>query len=146
VSPIGRDPEDMVRRREDIAAVRAWLQSPENLPGEDGDIVVTGDFNHDARAEEASLWLAGGFTRFMTPRGNPRSMIHFNRQIDHILTLTGFDEIEARSLAVYNEQGMRCREAWRRVYSDHFPLTVDLAPVPDDDPEAKFSAQGKRLR
>lgn len=142
----GREPEDRARRHDEIAAVRAWLEGLRDSPGEDGDIVVMGDFNHDPRAEEASLWSAGGFARFMTPRGNSRSIVHFNRQIDHILPLAGFDEIETHSLAVRNEQGLRDREAWRRVYSDHFPLTVDLAPVPDDDPEAKFSAQGKRLR
>jgi endonuclease/exonuclease/phosphatase family metal-dependent hydrolase len=142
----GRDPEDMARRREEIAAVRAWLQGLEGSSGEDGDIVVMGDFNHDARAEEASLWSADAFVRFPSPRGNRRSIVHFNRQIDHILPLDGFDEVETRSLVVHNDQGIRDREAWRRVYSDHFPLTIDLAPEPDDDPEAKFSAQGKRLR
>ena len=142
----GRDPEDMARRREEIAAVRVWLQSLRESPGEDGDIVVMGDFNHDARAGEASLWTSDALVRFLSPRGNQRSIVHFNRQIDHILPLGGFDEVETRSLVVHNDQGMRDREAWRRTYSDHFPLTIDLAPVPDDDPEAKFSAQGKRLR
>jgi endonuclease/exonuclease/phosphatase family metal-dependent hydrolase len=142
----GRESEDMARRRDEISAVRAWLESLRESPDEDGDIVVMGDFNHDARAGEAALWTSDGLLRFLSPRGNQRSIVHFNRQIDHILPLAGFDEIEARSLVVHNEQGMRDREAWRRTYSDHFPLTVGLAPVPDDDPEAKFSAQGKRLR
>jgi hypothetical protein len=142
----GREPEDMARRRDEIAAVRGWLQGLRNSPEEDGDIVVMGDFNHDARAAEADLWSAGGFARFLSPRGNNRSIVHFNRQIDHILPLPGFTEIEARSLSVHNDEGLRDREAWRRIYSDHFPLTLDLTVVPDDDPDAKFSAQGKRLR
>jgi hypothetical protein len=37
-------------------------------------------------------------------------------------------------------------DAWRQTYSDHFPVTVELLPQPDDDPDAKLSPQGSRLR
>lgn len=140
----GREDEDFTKRRGEAEALRAYLGRLVADGSEDNDIVVVGDFNHDQKAAEADIWSAGSFASLLIGRG--RSIIHFDRQIDHIVPLSTFEEVDKRSFRIENKEGLRDMEAWRKTYSDHFPVTVELSAVPDDDPEAKLSAQGKRLR
>ena len=111
---------------------------------EDNDIVVLGDFNHDPSAGEADAWTDGAFAKFLSGRG--RSIIHFDRQIDHAVPLGSFEEVKERSFTIHNKEGLRDSKKWRNTYSDHFAVTVDLEAVPDDDPSAKLGPVGKRLR
>lgn len=141
----GRQPEDFERRQGEVAALRAYLGQLVSDPDEDNDIVVLGDFNHCHTAAEADALTDGAFAAFLTKSGAGRSIMHFDRQIDHIVPLGTFEEIESRSFKIHNK-GLREADAWRKTYSDHFPVTVELAAVPDDDPSANFSQQGKRLR
>ncbi len=139
----GRDEDSVSRREAELAGLRDYLESLLADKNEDNDIIVLGDFNLSAD-EPASEILAGdGFARFLKGRG--RSIIHFNSQIDHIVPLTTFEEIKAGSFEIHNN-GMRNAKEWRERYSDHFPVTVDLQPVPDDDPQAAISSSGRRLR
>jgi endonuclease/exonuclease/phosphatase family metal-dependent hydrolase len=139
----GRDEDSVSRREAEMAGLRDYLESLLTDKNEDNDIVVLGDFNLSAE-EPASEILAGdGFARFLKGRG--RSIIHFNSQIDHIVPLTSFEEIEAGSFEIHND-GMRDAREWRERYSDHFPVTIDLQAVPDDDPQATLSSSGSRLR
>ena len=141
----GRQPEDFERRQGEVAALRAYLEKLTADPDEDNDIVVLGDFNHCHTAAEAEALTDGAFASFLTKSGAGRSIMHFDRQIDHLVPLGTFEEIEPRSFKIHNK-GLRDKEAWRKSYSDHFPVTAELAAVPDDDPQAKLSQQGKRLR
>lgn len=142
----GRAAEDFERREGELSALRGYLQELVSKPDEDNDIVVVGDFNHDNSAAEANIMSDGAFATFLTRSNAGRSIIHFNRQIDHVVPLGTFEEIETRSFKIHNKDGMRDTESWRLVYSDHFPVTAELAAVPDDDPQAKLGVQGKRLR
>jgi endonuclease/exonuclease/phosphatase family metal-dependent hydrolase len=141
----GRTPEDFERRQGEGAALRSYLEKLTADPDEDHDIVVLGDFNHCHTAPEAEVWTDGAFASFLTKPGAGRSIMHFDRQIDHLVPLGTFAEIEPRSFQIHNE-GLRDKEAWRQSYSDHFPVTAELAAVPDDDPPAKLSPQGRPLR
>lgn len=142
----GRTPEDFARREGELQSLRAWLEKIIADPREDNDILVFGDFNQDASSGESRILEDGAFARYLTRPGAGRSIIHFDRQIDNIVPLGTFEEINERSFQIHNKQGMRDPEEWRKVYSDHFAVTVDLEAVPDDDPEARFSSEGRSLR
>jgi endonuclease/exonuclease/phosphatase family metal-dependent hydrolase len=140
----GRTPEDFDRRTAEGKSLRSYLEKLVSDSNEDNDIVVLGDFNHDPSAGEADAWRDGGFAKFLTGRG--RSIIYFDRQIDHAVPLGTFEEIREGSFAVHNRDGLRGAKKWRNTYSDHFPVTVMLEALPDDDPAAKIGALGRRLR
>ena len=140
----GRTPEDFDRRTAEGKSLRAYLEKLASDESQDDDIVVLGDFNHDPSAGEADAWTDGGFAKFLNGRG--RSIIHFDRQIDHAVPLGTFEEIREGSFTVHNRDGLRDAKKWRNTYSDHFPVTVELEAVPDDDAEAKLSSVGRRLR
>jgi len=140
----GRTPEDFDRRTAEGKSLRAYLEKLASDENQDDDIVVLGDFNHDPSAGEADAWTEGGFAKILTGRG--RSIIHFDRQIDHAVPLGTFEEIREGSFAVHNRDGLADPKKWRSTYSDHFPVTVQLEAVPDDDPAAKIGAVGSRLR
>jgi len=140
----GRTPEDFERREAEGEALCGYLEKLISDTKEDDDIVVMGDFNHDPSAGEAEIWKTGGFAHFLTGRG--RSIIHFDRQIDQAVPLGGFEEVRESSFEIHNREGLRDPKKWRNTYSDHFPVTVDLEAVPDDDPAAKIGAIGRRLR
>ena len=139
----GRTPEDFERRTAEGKSLRAYLEKLASDESQDDDIVVLGDFNHDPSAGEADAWTDGGFAKILTGRG--RSIIHFDRQIDHAVPLGTFEEIRVGSFEIHNRDGLRDAKKWRNTYSDHFPVTVQLEAVPDDDPAAKIGAVGRRL-
>ena len=140
----GRTPEDFDRRTAEGKSLRAYLEKLVSDSKEDNDIVVLGDFNHDPSAGEADAWTDGGFAKILTGRG--RSIIHFDRQIDHAVPLGTFEEIRVGSFEIHNREGLRDAKKWRNTYSDHFPVTVQLEAVPDDDGSSKLGAVGQRLR
>jgi endonuclease/exonuclease/phosphatase family metal-dependent hydrolase len=141
----GRTPEDFDRRTAEGKSLRAYLENLVSDSNEDNDIVVLGDFNHDPSAGEADAWTDGGFAKFLNGRG--RSIIHFDRQIDHAVPLGTFEEIREGSFTVHNRDGLADAKKWRSTYSDHFPVTVELEAVPDDDPvERRFNRLGASLR
>jgi len=139
----GRTPEDFDRRTAEGRSLRGYLEKLVAGGKEDDDILVLGDFNHDPSAGEAETWKEGGFAHFLTGRG--RSIIHFDRQIDHAVPLGAFEEVCESSFTVHNRDGLRDTKKWRNTYSDHFPVTVDLEAVPDDDAGVKIGLVGRRL-
>ena len=140
----GRTPEDFDRRTAEGKSLRAYLEQLVSDENQDDDIVVLGDFNHDPSAGEADAWTDGGFAKFLSGRG--RSIIHFDRQIDHAVPLGSFEEIRVGSFGIHNREGLADTKKWRNTYSDHFPVTVNLEAVPDDDPGATLGTVGRRLR
>ena len=139
----GRTPEDFERREAEAKALRGYLQKLVSDDKEDNDIIILGDFNHDHSSSEAEVFKSGAFAEFLTGRG--RSIIHFDRQIDYAVPLGTFEEVKEGSFTIDNKEGLRDPKAWRNTYSDHFPVTVELEAVPDDDPAAKIGLIGRRL-
>jgi endonuclease/exonuclease/phosphatase family metal-dependent hydrolase len=139
----GRTPEDFDRRTAEGKSLRAYLEKLVADKNQDDDIVIMGDFNHDPSAGEADLLTDGAFAQFLVGRG--RSIIHFDRQIDHAVPLGTFEEIKEKSFTVHNRDGLRDPQKWRNRYSDHFPVTVELEPAPDDDPDGRLGNLGQRL-
>jgi endonuclease/exonuclease/phosphatase family metal-dependent hydrolase len=140
----GRTPEDFDRRTAEGKALRGYLEKLVSDGKEDDDIVVLGDFNHDPSAGEAETWRDGGFAHFLSGRG--RSIIHFDRQIDQAVPLGTFEEIKESSFQIHNRDGLRDPKDWRDIYSDHFPVTVELEDLPDDDPNSRLGPVGGTLR
>jgi endonuclease/exonuclease/phosphatase family metal-dependent hydrolase len=140
----GRTPEDFDRRTEEGKSLRSYLEQLVSAENQDDDIVVLGDFNHDPSAAEADAWTDGGFAKILTGRG--RSIIHFDRQIDHAVPIGTFEEIRESSFKVHNTEGLRDPGNWRRQYSDHFPVTIELEPLSDDDPTSRIERVGRALR
>jgi len=140
----GRTPEDVDRRTAEGRSLRAYLEKLISDQSQDDDIVVLGVFNHDPSAREGDAWTDGGFAQLL--RGRGRSIIHFDRQIDQVAPLGTFEEIRVGSFEIHNRQGLGNAKKWRNTYSDHFPVTVRLEAVADDDPTAKLSVLGKRLK
>ena len=70
-----------------------------------------------------------------------RSIVYFDEQIDHVFVSKGLrEEVVADSLRVCSERyDALGGDAWKRDYSDHMPLVVDLDASRDRDPEARFS-------
>jgi endonuclease/exonuclease/phosphatase family metal-dependent hydrolase len=139
----GRTPEDFDRRTAEGKSLRTYLEKLVSEENQDDDIVILGDFNHDPSAGEADAWTYGGFAKF--PSGRGRSIIHFDRQIDHAVPLGTFEEIRVGSLEIHNREGLRDPKKWRKTYSDHFPVTIELEPAPDDDRESRLETVGRRL-
>jgi endonuclease/exonuclease/phosphatase family metal-dependent hydrolase len=140
----GRTPEDFDRRGAEAKALRNYLEKLVSDENQDDDIVVMGDFNHDPSAGEADAWTGGGFAKFLSGRG--RSIIHFDWQIDHAVPLGSFEEVKESSFEIHNKDGRSDPKKWRNTYSDHFPVTVVLEAVPDDDAAARLGSLGRRLR
>jgi endonuclease/exonuclease/phosphatase family metal-dependent hydrolase len=139
----GMKPNDSRKRTIELEGLRGRLEAMLEEEGEDGDVIVLGDFNHDTRAAESRVLTGEGFATY--PAGEGQTIIHFEEQIDHIVPLAGFDEVDVATFRIHND-GMEAPGEWRRVYSDHFPVTIDLRPVPDDDPESEFAPADSALR
>ena len=139
----GRTPEDFDRRMAEGKSLQGYLEEVLSDGKEDDDILVLGDFNHDPSAGEADTWTDSGFAKFLIGRG--RSIIHFDRQIDQAVPLGSFEEVREASFTIHNREGLRDPEQWRQTYSDHFPVTLELEAVPDDD-TARCGRLGELLR
>jgi endonuclease/exonuclease/phosphatase family metal-dependent hydrolase len=139
----GRDAESNRKRRLEMGELRRYLDGLVAKENEDQDVVVLGDFNSGTTFPEAEAFTDKRMASYLTKPGAGTTIIHFNQQIDQIVPLTTFAEIKAGTFEIHNREGLRDRDAWRKTYSDHFPVTVDLAATPDDDPAAEFSPPGR---
>ena len=139
----GRDAESNRKRLIEMTELRRYLDDLGTRENEDRDVVVLGDFNSGTNFPEAEAFTAQRLATYLTKPGAGTTIIHFNQQIDQIVPLTAFAEVKSGTFEIHNREGLRDRDAWRKRYSDHFPITVDLAATPDDDPQARFSPAGR---
>lgn len=135
----GQKAADEQKRRLEATRLRAWLDGLQARAGEDPDVAVLGDFNCAPGAEPEQLLGRGGAFADLVPRRRAASIMHFDEQIDHIDVARGFAELQRDSLVVHAVDGDEVRRAYRKTYSDHFPLTATVLAVGDDDPAATFA-------
>jgi endonuclease/exonuclease/phosphatase family metal-dependent hydrolase len=135
----GRKPEDEQKRQLEAATLQAWIAGTLANDGEDQDLAVLGDFNHSFDTEPQRVLERDGALRYLRPPTLTPTIVHFGSPIDQIAASRGFDEVQAATLHVHNEQGLADKTAWQRVYSDHFPVTVEVACAADADPGATFA-------
>lgn len=135
----GQKDRDKQKRREEALYLRSWLDGLLQDETEDHDIVLLGDFNCSYGDEPEQILEAGGALLYLDNPGLQATIVHFDSPIDQLCAARDFRELQRNSLTVHGVKGKDERLAWRKTYSDHFPVTARLTPLADDDPAARFA-------
>ena len=135
----GRKDRDKQKRKAEATYLRGWIDGLLRDPNEDHDILVFGDFNCSYGDAPEAIFEAGGAMRYLDqPKAAP-TIMHFDTPIDQICVTETFREIQRDSLRSHHVEGEAQRLAFRKTYSDHFPVTARVTPpARDDDPAARF--------
>lgn len=129
------------KRSAEVSELATRLEGILKKSGEDQDLLILGDFNHDPSYPSAKA-LAKRF-QYLKPAQAHRSITYFDEQIDHVVISKGIaEEVVPGSLKIWFERHDQDPKAYKARYSDHMPLTVDLDASQDRDPEATFQKPG----
>lgn len=132
---------NVTKRSAEVAKLAERLEGLLSKEGEDQDLLILGDFNHDPSYPSYKA-LAKRF-EYLKPATKHRSITYFDEQIDHVAVAKGLkEEVVAGSLKIWFERHDKDPKAYKARYSDHIPLTVDLDASKDRDPEATFQKPG----
>lgn len=135
----GRGADDLKKRKLEATGLRDWLVLLQSTANEDQDIVVMGDFNSTYGDDPQTVFESASVVRYL-PQGKPEpTILHFAEPIDQIAPSPRFLEVVPHTFDAHGEDSASDRDAWRKTFSDHFPVTVDLVAKGDDDPDATFS-------
>jgi endonuclease/exonuclease/phosphatase family metal-dependent hydrolase len=135
----GDKTDDRKKRKLEAEGIRDWLITLQSTDGEDQDIVVLGDFNSSYGTDVQTTLEQSGVARYLPqPRAEP-TIMHFDDPIDQIAPSPRFLEVMPETFDAHGEAVGADKEAWRKTYSDHYPVTVCLQNEPDDDPDSAFS-------
>lgn len=134
----GQKPQDEQKRRFEAEALHGWLAGLRAAALEDQDYVLLGDFNSSYGAEPEQLLERDGVVAYVDQPEPSPTIQHFADPIDQIAAGPGFDELRRTSYRVHREHGGLDRTRWRKVYSDHYPVTVQVDASTDADPTAQF--------
>lgn len=129
----GRKPEDELKRRGESTLLTQWLDGLAKAPGEDQDVVLLGDFNCTYGTQPQQALEASNLRRWLAHAAPTPTIMHFPEPIDQVVVADGCAEVQRGSLAVDGDFDGMDKEAWRKIYSDHFPVTVTLRATVDDD-------------
>lgn len=138
----GQKAQDAQKRRGEATALAGWLDGLATTPNEDPDVVLLGDFNSSYGTDVEQLLEQSHRRRYLEPRAPTPTIMHFAEPIDQVVVGQQFRELRPDSLAVDGDCDGMTKDAWRKTYSDHFPVTVTIAAQGDDDPEATFQRGG----
>lgn len=139
--------KNVTKRSAEVEELAKRLEKLLKNPGEDQDLLILGDFNHDPSYPSAKA-LAKHF-EYLEPATKHRSITYFDEQIDHVVVAKGLkEEVVKGSLKIWFERHDKDAKAYKARYSDHIPLTVDLDAAKDNDPNATFAkpAINQRLK
>lgn len=134
----GQKDADKQKRRLEASLLHQWIAEVQRDHNEDQDIVVLGDFNSSPGAEPQQLLEHGGALQYIVPKDIQPTIMHFPEQIDQVAVAPAFDELQTMSFRVHSDFGGLDKNAWRKTYSDHFPVTVQVVADRDTDPQARF--------
>jgi len=129
----GRKPDDEQKRRGESTLLAQWLDGLQQTAGEDQDIVLLGDFNCTYGTQPQQALEAGKLRRWLTHAQPTPTIMHFPEPIDQVVVADACAEVQRGSLAVDGDFDGMDKDAWRKIYSDHFPVTVTLRATGDDD-------------
>ena len=135
----GRKDRDRQKRRAEATTLRAWIDELTAQDGEDPDIVILGDFNSTYGTEPERILERGGDMQYLDQQRPTPTIVHFDEPIVQICVARGFAEVDRESLRVHGVADPDERRAYRKTYSDHFPVTFRVQATHDDDPDATFS-------
>lgn len=138
----GQKAQDAQKRRGEATALAGWLDGLAMTPNEDPDVVLLGDFNSTYGTEPEQLLEQSHRRRYLEPRAPTPTIMHFAEPIDQVVVGQAFRELRPDSLTVDGDCDGMTKDAWRKTYSDHFPVTVTIVAQGDDDPAATFARGG----
>lgn len=141
----GQKDLDKIKRRLEASHLHSWLGNVLAKTGEDQDVVVLGDFNSSYGTEPETVLEKGGTFQYLETSPQVPTIMHFPEPIDQVVVGAGFAEVVRSSLRVHGDYGGLDKDAWRKIYSDHFPVTVELTASGDDDPAATFASTAEQL-
>ncbi len=135
------------KRVAEVTEVAKYVRTLLNDPKEDHDIVLLGDFNHTYGAPAYEALAGFGVVQYLRPEQLRPTIIHFDDPIDHIAYTNELaaEGLVVTSLKVHGRAATADRDAWRKSYSDHIPVSVDIVGT-DGDPDASFAAVDERYR
>ena len=135
----GQKSKDKAKRKAEATHLKAWVDELLSDPMEDRDIVIFGDFNCSYGDEPEKVFEAGGVMHYLDQQTPQPTIMHFDTPIDQFCVTTDFREVQRNSLMSHcNFRDDAARLAFRKTYSDHFPVTMRMTPLADDDPESRF--------
>ena len=129
----GRKPDDEQKRRGESTLLAQWLDGLAQTQGEDQDVVLLGDFNCTYGTQPQQALEASKLRRWLAHAAPTPTIMHFPEPIDQVVVADACAEVQRGSLAVDGDFDGMDKDAWRKVYSDHFPVTVTLRTTGDDD-------------
>lgn len=129
----GRKPDDEQKRRGESTLLAQWLDGLAQTQGEDQDVVLLGDFNCTYGTQPQQALEASNLRRWLAHAAPTPTIMHFPEPIDQVVAADACAEVQRGSLAVDGDFDGMGKDAWRKVYSDHFPVTVTLRATGDDD-------------
>ena len=135
----GQKTQDEQKRRLEATVLHDWIKKLQATPGEDQDIVLLGDFNSTYGTEPETVLEDGNMMHYLEPKAKTPTIMHFPEPIDQIVVAPAFDELNADSFTVHGDLGGLDKNAWRKIYSDHFPVTATITANSDGDPTATFT-------
>lgn len=138
----GQKKDDEQKRMLEAQALHGWFAALARMDGEDEDRVLLGDFNSTYGTTPEQTLEAGGLLQYLEQRTPTPTIMHFPEPIDQIVVGPGFLELRADSLVVHGDFGDLSKDAWRKIYSDHFPVTATIVAIDDADPTATFAHGG----
>ncbi len=138
----GQKAPDEQKRRLEATELRGWFEQLQGANGEDADRVLLGDFNSTYGAEPETILEKDHLLTYLHTKAPTPTIMHFPEPIDQIVVGPGFGEVRADSFTVHGDYGELSKDAWRKIYSDHYPVTIDVVAAFDEDPDATFAHGG----
>lgn len=135
----GRKDRDLQKRKAEATHLHSWVHGLLKDPKEDRDIVILGDFNSTYGADPEKALEAGGMMTYLEQSTPAPTIMHFDEPIDQFCVSTEFREVQRNSMVSHNIIGEGPRKHFRQTFSDHFPVSLRMTPLRDDDPEATFA-------
>ena len=136
----GRKARDLKKRKAEATHLRAWIAGLLADPREDRDIVILGDFNSTYGTDPEVMLETGGLMTYLEQPEPGPTIMHFDDPIDQFCVSTEFREVQRNSMVSHHVVGDPQRLLCRRTNSDHFPVSMRMTPLADDDPSATFAS------
>jgi exonuclease III len=134
----GRKARDLQKRKAEATHLRKWIDKLLEDPREDRDIVIMGDFNSTYGDDPEKMLESGGLMEYLDHQRPAPTIMHFDTPIDQFCVNKAFREVQRNSFLSHHVADPKERVQWRKTYSDHFPVTLRMTPLVDDDPESTF--------
>lgn len=141
-------------RRGEVLALRRYLEQLQGLDHEDPDVVFLGTFAHGYTDAAHDAFTEGGKLQYLRNAEQVPTCLPWPEPQDHIAVTPSLAAVAVPgSFKVHDDLirpppdlaparrkdfVMERKTKWRQIFSDHFPVTVDLDLSRDRDPDLRF--------